>query len=207
MKLGKTLFSLIIALTLLLSLACGTAGPQGSAGPKGPTGEAGAAGPPGPVGPAGPEGPQGPQGPAGPPGIWISENATTDNTTSGSSQYGPYDDPDWPVIWVSVTTDSGGTLPPLTVKSDMKITVVLKVPPGSLNTVLLITPLGTRVTNRAASGVADANGDITLSFMTYSLGMSPGINLLELTSIKTDKTQKVVIWGTKDVYGITSERG
>lgn len=196
----KVLFSIALVLALLQTFGCGPAGPPGPPGPKGLTGEMGAAGKPGTVGPMGPAGPVGPAGPQGLPGPNV-VIGTGGNTTT-TPAVGQYDNPDWPVTWVSVTTDSGGTLPPLTVKSDMKITVVLKVPPGSLNTVLLVTPLGTRVTNRAATGVADADGNITLSFLTYSLGMAPGLNKLELTSIKTDGSKIVVTWGN-----ITSERG
>ena len=194
-NLVKALLSITLLLALALSLGCGPAGLPGPAGPKGDTGPVGAAGPPGPVGPQGPAGPEGPPGPQGPPGTSaVTDSGTTGTDSGGTSAYGPYDNPDWPVIWVSVE--------PLVVRSDMLVTVVLKVPAGSLCEVLLITPLGTRVTNRTGTAIADADGNATVTFTTYSMGMTPGMNKLELTNTKTDGSKIVVIW-----EGITSERG
>lgn len=182
----KGFVGITIFLALLLSLGCGSVGP---AGLKGETGDPGPAGPPGPVGPVGEVGPEGPPGPQGPPGVWISGDAA-DNTTS---TYGPYDNPDWPVIWVSVD-------PPV-VKSDYLVTVKLKVPPNSLCEIIMITPLGTKVTAKKGTAISDAEGNATVTFMTYSMGMTPGVNQLELTNTKADGSKIVVTWS-----GLISER-
>jgi len=187
----KAMISITLILTLLLSFGCagppGPAGQDGAPGPKGDRGEIGPAGPPGPVGPQGDPGPEGPRGPEGPPGQPCTGVAPTDEApteTVGS----PYDDPDWPAIWVSVE--------PTTVTYDTLITVVLKVPPGSLVDLMYVTPLGAHYTKRRPDLVVapdDGNVEITLTSPTEP-GLTPGDAHLRLLSTKPDGTSIVVTY-------------
>lgn len=181
----KILLKIIVGVTLiialLLVLSCGTAGPMGPAGSKGPTGLVGAEGPPGPVGPKGPEGLQGPPGPQGPAGIWVSENATTATPVAD-----PYNNNEWPVIWVSID-------PYPVVYGFEDITVTFKLPPGSKSTLVFITAGLSRMTKyQAENQVADANGDVTIKIFTLASTLTPGPSKIELTNIKTDGSRIVV---------------
>jgi peptide/nickel transport system substrate-binding protein len=120
---------------------------------------------------------------------------STPTTSPSDNQTGPvsYDNPDWPVIWVSVD--------PVVVYTRDVITIKLKVPPGSSCSLVYITPLGTRIEARVSTGVADSNGDIVLKNTVHSGGISPGQAFLELTNIKTDNIKIVV------TYPITAKRG
>jgi len=168
---------------LLLAPGCGPMGPQGPAGPKGPTGEVGASGPPGARGPQGPQGPEGPVGLEGPPGISaVSGNGTSDNATVAGD---PYDNLDWPVIWVSIYPPIGG--------KNVEVTVTLKVPPLSKNTLTYITPLKARSTSHPPPDVvADADGNVVLTWtMNPNTTPSPG-GQLELVNTKPDGSQITV---------------
>ena len=182
----KALVSITLIITLLLSFGC--AGSPGPAGPAGPQGERGLIGPTGQVGPPGPKGnlgPEGPQGPVGPQGLPGTGAAPADGAAAEPAG-SPYDDPDWPVLWVSVD--------PTTVTADTLITVVLKVPPGSTCDLIFITAWGTRITDRKESEVADANGDVVIELMTHSGSLAPGDATLELTNTKTDGTSIIVTY-------------
>lgn len=178
----KALVSVTIILVLLLALGCGPAGPAGPAGLKGPTGPEGREGPIGPIGAAGPAGPEGPPGPQGPQG----PNAGEITSTPGALVAGPYDDPDWPVYWVSIDP------PELHVSTT--ITLTFKVPPGSTNDLMYITPLGTRyVKIHPTPVIADENGNAVITMNTPPpAGFTPGKATFELTNTKTDGTQIIV---------------
>lgn len=186
----KTLVGITLILSLLLSFGCGPAGPPGPQGPKGLPGEAGPAGRPGavgPVGPAGPEGPVGLQGPPGPSAV-VSAGAG-DNTTTAATTGDKYDNPDWPVYWVSIDPPVGGP--------NILVTITLKVPPRSLCQMQYISTSG----NKFASGrfpdvVADADGNAVLKLVMHRDTLpgpgEGGKGGFELTSIKTDGTRIVV---------------
>ena len=191
---GKVLLSIPIVIALLFSFSCGTVGPAGPAGPKGPTGEAGPTGVAGPAGPKGPVGEKGPPGPQGPPGIWISGNETS-TTTVGD----PYDNNDWPVLWVKIE-------PYPEVYGWEYITVTLKVPPLSSNDFIFITAPGTRMTShQVTKQIADANGNIVIKILSIKNTLSAGPDSkLELTNTKTDGSKIVV---THPIISMGGSRG
>jgi hypothetical protein len=111
----KALVSITVILALLLSFGCtGPAGPQGERGP---------------MGPPGPQGLQGTEGPPGPVG--------TGTADTGAADTGVGDNPDWPVLWVSIYPPSGEYV----AGSGAECTVTLKVPPGSLCDLTFINPV------------------------------------------------------------------
>lgn len=179
----KALVSIIITFVLLLSLGCGPVGPAGPTGPKGPTGEAGLQGREGPPGPVGPAGPEGSPGPQGPPGIWITE---ADNLTPTATVEDPYNNKDWPVIWVSIDPPVGGM--------SVRVTVTLKVPPKSTCQMQYVSVGGYRWgTGRFSDVGADADGNAVMTLiMSANLALGLGQGGLELTNIKTDNTKIIV---------------
>ena len=178
---GKALVSITLILVLLLSLGC--TGPVGPAGTKGERGAAGPPGPTGATGATGETGPAGPPGPQGPPGTGGGETVAPAGPVAG-----PYDDPDWPVYWVS--------LDPPEINVSSSITVTLKVPPGSLCDLMYITPLGTSYVKIAPDTVvADADGNAVITMNTPPpMGFTPGKATFELTNTKTDGTQIIVTY-------------
>ena len=105
---------------------------------------------------------------------------------------GPYDDPDWPVDWVSVD-------PPL-VRKDSLITVYLKVPPESQCCLQYVCATGISYsTFRFKDVVADADGNAVLSLQMTS-HFSSGDAKLELTNIKTDDTRITVTYPMPTQY-------
>lgn len=176
----KMVGCIVIVLSLILVLGCGSVGPPGPAGPKGLTGEVGSAGPPGARGPQGPQGPQGPVGLEGIRGI----SAVGDNATTAAPVGDPYDNTDWPVIWVSIDPPMGG--------KNVTVTVTLKVPPGSKCSLVYITPLKAISTSHPDDVVADADGNAVLTWtMNPNTTPSPG-GQLKLTNTKADGTQIIV---------------
>ncbi|MFH0941471.1 MAG: hypothetical protein V1823_00365 [Chloroflexota bacterium] len=176
----RALVSIALILALLLVVGCGPAGPPGPAGPKGETGLVGSSGPPGPRGPAGPQGPEGLVGTQGLPGI--SAASTADNASAATGD--PYDNPDWPVYWVSIDPPVGG--------KNVPVTVTLKVPPGSLCDLTYITPLLNRSLAKPPDVTADADGNAVLKWsMSPNTTPEPG-GKLELINTKTDGTQITV---------------
>ncbi|RJQ37925.1 MAG: hypothetical protein C4555_05715 [Dehalococcoidia bacterium] len=175
---SKALVSVVLMLALVFVLGCGPAGPPGPQGPKGPTGLIGSSGPPGSRGPEGTQGPEGQQGPPGPPGISASGNATGTASATGD----PYDDPDWPVYWVSIDPPVGG--------KNVPVTVTLKVPPGSRCSLTYITPLNARSTAKPEDVIADAEGNAVLKWTMHQYTTPESGGKLELVNTKTDGTQK-----------------
>lgn len=182
----KALVGITLILAILFSLGCGPAGPAGPQGPKGETGPVGAEGPPGPIGPVGPEGPQGPQGPVGPVGPSSSEDTETVTATAGD----PYDDPDWPVQWVSIEPEIG--------KREVDVvTVTLKVPAGSLCEMVYITEIRQVYgTTTFESVIADDDGNAVLSWL-INKNVTPAnraetLGGLELTNTKADGSKIVI---------------
>jgi hypothetical protein len=154
---GKTSVSIsLILLVLLLSACSGAVGVTGASVDSnghliltlsnGQTIDVGnVAGPPGPqgiVGPRGEKGDKGDPGPQGPPGPSGSSAGTSNNTTSednvapGNSttvtitESDPYDRPDIPLLWLSIS--------PNPAVRGLEETVVLKAPPGALVTLTFI---------------------------------------------------------------------
>lgn len=115
-----------------------------------------------------------------PPATTTAPPATSDNGTPPS-----YDRPDIPIVWVSIDP------PEAIAKSDQKVTIKMKVPPGAYVYLIYILPkTGTRSTYSHDEKVADANGDITLSFSIFH-DVYDGMGTLEAT-VK-DGTTKAVI--------------
>ena len=179
---ARALVSITLILALLLSFGCGKAGPPGPAGPagvgtEGPAGPAGAPGPPGPPGTQGPEGPQGPAGPQG-PGAGTADAADAPVAVS-------YDDPDWPVTWVSID--------PPEISKEILVTVTLIVPPGSTCELMYITAwAGRYAANQFPTVVADADGNAVLK-LVMSSHFTTGTAGLELTNTKTDGSKIVIL--------------
>lgn len=204
----KVLVSVTLVMVLLLALGC-TPGPAGPAGPKGPTGEAGLPGQQGPPGPRGPAGPQGPEGPLGLPGIFLTgtETAPPPTTTAPVS----YDVPSWPVTWVSVNPPEIGQ------RENDVVTIVLKVPPNSKNDMVYHTVLSggpTYSTTTFDSKVADANGDVTMTWL-INRNITPGYpqykadgtldgGFFELTNTKADLSGQIKVFYP---YGISRQDG
>lgn len=191
----KALVGISVILVILLSAAC--AGPQGPAGPAGPAGSAGPKGPTGDQGLPGPQGLQGPQGPpglTGPPGGGDSgtstpstETPSTPVTPSTPTTGDPYDNQDWPVIWVNIDPPEG------VAGAGTKVTVTLKVPPGSMSDLTFINPgTGTRSRNKPTNVVADADGNAVLGPWDIHTNAAAGEATLELTNTKTDGTKIIV---------------
>lgn len=177
----RALVSVALILALLLAAGCGPGGPGGPAGPKGATGLAGSSGPPGPRGPVGPQGPEGLPGPEGPSGISAMDNPTAGNATAAGD---PYDNPDWPVYWVSIDPPVGG--------KNVPVTVTLKVPPGSLCELTYITPLAARSTAKPENVTADADGNAVLKWTMHQYTTPEPGGKLELINTKTDGTKITV---------------
>lgn len=186
----KVLVSITLVLTLMLSFGC--TGPPGPPGPPGPQGEKGVAGPPGPPGPVGPQGPKGEKGdtgPQGPPGTGTAPADAAEPAQPAEPAGDPYDDPDWPVHWVSIDPPVGG--------ANVEVTITLKVPPGSLNQMQYVTiTKGRYGSGRFDDVVADADGNAELRLVMHYM-TAPGEGSLEasyfeLTNIKTDGSKIVV---------------
>ena len=178
----RALISITLILALLLSFGCaGPPGPKGDTGERGPIGPEG---PHGPVGAKGEKGDEGPQGPQGPPGTGA---ATTDGVAAEPAG-SPYDDPDWPVIWVSVD--------PTIITPNIWITVTLKVPPNSLCDLMYITPWNARYVKIAPDTVvADADGNAVIKMASPPVqGLTSGDAKLEITNTKTDGSKIVVTY-------------
>lgn len=178
----KVLGSAVLILAVLFLFGCGPAGPEGQPGPKGPTGEIGSTGPPGPRGPQGPEGPEGPVGPQGPLGISSVSTSVADNISVTAGD--PYDNPDWPIYWVSIDPPVGG--------KEVKVTVTLKVSPGSRCSLTYITPLKARSTAKPDDVIADADGNAVLTWTMHRFTTPEPGGQLELVNTKTDNTQITV---------------
>ena len=190
----KALVSITLILALMLSFGCtGPAGPPGPPGPAGvgTEGPIGPGGPPGPPGPPGPTGPQGPAGPAGPQG------PAETGVIPAEPAIGPYDDPDWPVKWVSID-------PPVGRRELDVVTVTLKVPPGSLCEMVYITHIrGRYSTTTFESVVADDEGNAVLKWSIHPL-VTPGDGGgLELTNSKADGSKIVIEYP----YTVTRQDG
>lgn len=99
----------------------------------------------------------------------------------------PYNNPDWPVTWVSIT-------PKVAIHGEgTEITVVLKVPPGSLCDITFINAgTGTRSARKPNNVVADADGNATLGPWAISVNAAAGESTIELTNTKPDGTKIVV---------------
>lgn len=187
---GKVVISITLIVALLLPLGCGPAGPvgpPGPPGPQGPQGPMGSSGPPGKVGPMGPQGlpgAPGPPGPQGPPG------PSAEGAPPAEPTYGPYDDPDWPVIWVSID-------PPIGRRELDKVTVTLKVPPNSLCEMVYITEIRGRYgTTTFENVIADDDGNAVLSWV-INRNVTPAkrnetLGGLELTNTKPDGSKIVI---------------
>jgi peptide/nickel transport system substrate-binding protein len=113
--------------------------------------------------------------------------STTPPPTTSQTADDPYNNPDWPVIWVNITPETAiygeGT----------QITVTLKVPPGSMCDLTFINPVtGTRSARKPTNVVADADGNAVLGPWEVSVKAAVGEATLELTNTKTDGTKIVV---------------
>jgi len=155
------------------------------------------------VGPAGPQGIPGPQGlkgdpgPQGPPGTSAITGDTngTDTTTPSSdtttpstpsSSGGSYDNPGFPVIWVSIEPPEGVS------GAGTEVTVTLKVPPGALVSLHFFNPVtGTDSRNRPPDTNADTDGNVVLTWAIHT-NAAVGEATLEVTVTKTDGTKIVV---------------
>jgi len=181
----KALVAVSLILSILSLIACAPAGPpgaQGPAGPKGPTGDPGEPGPPGIQGPMGPPGPVGPPGPGGEAGDTTTPAETPATTTTGSE----YDDPDFPVIWVSVEPPEGVS------GAGTEVTVTLKVPPGALVSLHFFNPVtGTDSRNRPPDANADADGNVVLTWAIHT-NAAVGEATMEVTVTKTDGSKTMV---------------
>jgi hypothetical protein len=119
------------------------------------------------------------------------------DVTAGTS----YDDPDWPVYWVSIEPEIG--------KREVDVlTVTLKVPPGSLCEMVYLTELRQRYgTTTFESVVADADGNAVMSWL-INKNVTPAnraetLGGLELTNTKVDGTKIVV----EHPYTVTRQDG
>ncbi|MFH0941764.1 MAG: hypothetical protein V1823_01905 [Chloroflexota bacterium] len=171
---GKALVIISVILATLLSSAC--AGPPGAPGPAGPAGAKGERGPQGTPGPEGLQGTVGPQGLPGPvssatPGT--ADNATTTPPPTTPAAGDPYDKPDIPILWVSIT--------PQPAVFGQEVTVVLKVPPGALCDITMIYFDGFRSGYKPTPVTSDANGNATLKWTPAAATNKPGEGNIELT--------------------------
>jgi peptide/nickel transport system substrate-binding protein len=119
----------------------------------------------------------------------LSDNATITAPTPTPSQTtgDPYDNPDWPVIWVKIDP------PQAPARTNTEITVTLKVPPGSLCDLTFINPeTGTRSARKPANVVADADGNAIIGPWAISHMALPGEATLEVTVTKTDGSKITV---------------
>ncbi len=170
--------SVILAISLLFACA-GPAGPPGSTGPAGPAGPAGPQGERGLQGIPGPEGLQGPEGPQGPAGTGTAAPSEPEAPATGD----PYDMPDIPILWVSIT--------PQPALFGDEVTVVLKVPAGSQCDITYIYEMGLRSGSKPDLTVADADGNATLTWIP-PVGGPAGDGTIELTVTLPDGTKHVV---------------
>lgn len=182
----KALVTISVILAILLTFACaGPPGPAGPAGPEGSKGDRGPQGVPGPEGLQGPVGPPGPQGPAG-----TSSTETTPSTPQTPVAGTPYDKPEIPILWLSVTPEPAvfGT----------EETVVAQVPAGSVVDLTMIYQVGIRDFRSAAAKpavvTAPADGIVTLKWTPVRETNLPGDGAIELAVTLPGGTKHVVTY-------------
>ncbi|RJQ36257.1 MAG: hypothetical protein C4555_07705 [Dehalococcoidia bacterium] len=111
----------------------------------------------------------------------------TPNETPAQNVGDPYDNPDFPVIWVSVDPPEGVG------RDSTTVTITLKVPPGALCSLHFFNPVtGTDSSRRPADVVANADGNAVLGPWEIHGAAQAGEATLQLTVTKIDGTQIVV---------------
>jgi peptide/nickel transport system substrate-binding protein len=118
-----------------------------------------------------------------------STRAPEPSSTPASTQTAgnPYDDPNFPVLWVSIDPPEGVG------DAETEVTVTLKVPPGALCELTFLNPnTGTRSSRKPTPVVADVNGNAVLGPWRLHQNAHAGTGTLEVTVTKTDGTQIVV---------------
>jgi len=115
------------------------------------------------------------------------ELTPTPTPTSTQTTGDPYDNPDFPVIWVSIEPPEGVG------DAETEVTVTLKVPPGAYCELTFLNPnTGTRSSRKPTPVVADANGNAVLGPWRLHQNAHAGVGTIEVTVTKADGTKIVV---------------